>query len=133
MADGVPAPFVQELTPLVIVEDIARSVDFYREKLGFQMTMKWEPGGSLEWCRLERDAAALMLQQACAEDGSPEGRGRGVIFYFTCNDADAEHARLAGCGWKLDPPQVAFYGMKQLYVTDPDGYELCFQNFVQNN
>jgi hypothetical protein len=26
-----------------------------------------------------------------------------------------------------DPPKVAPYGMKQLYVTDPDGYILCFQ------
>jgi hypothetical protein len=24
-------------------------------------------------------------------------------------------------------PKVAPYGMKQLYLTDPDGYLLCFQ------
>jgi hypothetical protein len=24
-------------------------------------------------------------------------------------------------------PKVAPYGMKQLYVRDPDGYNLCFQ------
>jgi hypothetical protein len=26
-----------------------------------------------------------------------------------------------------DPPKVAPCGMKQIYVTDPDGYILCFQ------
>ena len=26
-----------------------------------------------------------------------------------------------------NPPKVAWYGMKQLYLTDPDGYGLCFQ------
>ena len=130
MTDHPPTTDVGELVPLLVVADIARSLAFYVEKLGFKMTMNWEPDGKLQWCRLERDAAALMLQQACDEDGSPEGRGRGVYFYFNCNDADAEHARLAGLGLKLDPPKVAFYGMNQLYFSDPDGYELCFQNVV---
>ncbi len=130
MRDRAPATQVQEIVPLLRVEDIARSVDFYCAKLAFAMTMNWESDGKLQWCRLERDGAALMLQRACDEDGSPDGRGRGVEFYFNCEDANAEHARLAGCGLKLDPPKVAFYGMNQLYLKDPDGYELCFQNVV---
>jgi hypothetical protein len=28
---------------------------------------------------------------------------------------------------KLDPPKVAPYGMKQLYLHDPVGFALCFQ------
>jgi glyoxylase I family protein len=27
----------------------------------------------------------------------------------------------------MRPPRVAWYGMKQLYLTDPDGFEICFQ------
>ncbi len=27
----------------------------------------------------------------------------------------------------IKPPQIVYYGMKQLYVADPDGYGLCFQ------
>lgn len=130
MPDHLPVTLVQELVPLLRAQDIARSVDFYCEKLAFKMTMSWAPDGKLEWCRLEREGSAVMLQQACDEDGSPEGRGRGVEFYFNCRDANAEHVRLAGCGLNLDPPKVAFYGMNQLYLTDPDGYELCFQNVV---
>jgi hypothetical protein len=30
-------------------------------------------------------------------------------------------------GVKCDPPEVAPYGMKQLYFHDPDGYGICFQ------
>ena len=74
-----------------------------------------------------------MLQEACDEDGSSAGRGRGVTFYFHCEDADREHARLAQLGLKLAPPEIAFYGMNQLHLTDPDGYELCFQNAVEHN
>jgi hypothetical protein len=30
-------------------------------------------------------------------------------------------------GIEAREPAVAPYGMKQLYLKDPDGYELCFQ------
>lgn len=72
-----------------------------------------------------------MLQGSCEEDGPPEGRGRGTAFFIECDDADREHARLTALGLELEPPRVAFYGMNQLFLTDPDGYELCFQNVVE--
>ena len=47
MTSGPSVTPVQELAPLLRVVDIARSVDFYCEKLGFKMTANWEPGGKL--------------------------------------------------------------------------------------
>ncbi len=119
---------VKGLTPLLFVDDINRSLAFYTNLLGFELKQKWEPEGKLAWCLIARGGAELMLQQACEEDGLAAGRGRGVGFYFACNDADAMHAEFLANGLTLDPPKVAFYGMKQLFVKDPDGYELCFQN-----
>lgn len=125
---------IQELVPLLFVEDIVRTAAFYQQRLGFEMTMKWEPAGKLSWCRLERGGAALMLQQALPEeDGPAEGRGRGVGFYFNCDDADGMHADLASRGLSLAAPQAAFYGMNQLFVKDPDGYELCFQSVIDKD
>lgn len=124
------ATAVRELVPLLFVEAIERSLAFYRDRLGFELTQSWEPEGKLAWCRLERGGAAIMLQQACDEDGPAAGRGRGVGFFFLCDDAAALHAELAAGGLELPPPQIAFYGMQQLYLRDPDGYELCFQNQV---
>jgi uncharacterized glyoxalase superfamily protein PhnB len=126
------AAAVAELVPLLFVDDAARSAAFYRDTLGFEMTGSWEPGGKLTWCRMRRGGAVLMLQQACLEeDGPAEGRGRGVEFFFTCDDADAVYAELTANGLKLHKPTVAFYGMKQLFLKDPDGYHLCFQNPVE--
>ena len=123
-----PRATVRELVPLLFVQDMERSAAFYTGRLGFEMTLKWEPEGKLSWCRLERDASAIMLQQACEEDGPAEGRGRGVGFFFNCNDAEALHVELVARGLEVDLPTTAFYGMRQVFVTDPDGYELCFQN-----
>lgn len=119
----------RQLVPLLTVTSIERSVQFYRDRLGFQMREKWEPDGKLAWCWMARDDWAVMLQQDCPEeDGPAEGRGRGVTFYCNCDDADAVHAELTQRGLKLQPPTVAFYGMKQVYLNDPDGYQLCFES-----
>ena len=34
-------------------------------------------------------------------------------------------------GVRASPPKVAPYGMRQLYLSDPDGYGLCFQHPVE--
>jgi uncharacterized glyoxalase superfamily protein PhnB len=117
-----------EIAPLLMVADIGRSVFYYSQRLGFKPTNSYAPDGKLCWCRLERGNAAIMLQQACDEDGPAEGRGRGVTFYLTCEDADAICAEFRAAGLDVQQPTVAFYGMNQLFVTDPDGYQLCFQN-----
>lgn len=119
---------IRELVPLMCVQDVARSLSFYRDRLGFTVVAAWEPDGKLAWCRLQRDNAAVMLQQATEEDGPADGRGRGVEFFFICDDAGTIHADLSARGLRLDPPRIAFYGMKQVFVIDPDGYRLCFES-----
>jgi len=42
-------------------------------------------------------------------------------------ELDALHTELCSRGLAIAPPQTRFYGMRQIEVTDPDGYELCFQ------
>jgi hypothetical protein len=38
---------------------------------------------------------------------------------------------LQGEGIASEQPKVAPYGMKQLYLRDPDGYGVCFQWAVE--
>jgi glyoxylase I family protein len=42
-------------------------------------------------------------------------------------DPDAVYEYLRGKGVEVKPPKIAPYGMKQLYLKDPDGYNVCFQ------
>ena len=126
------AATIHELVPLLFVENILRSAVFYQERLGFALTQQWVPSGKLAWCRLERDGAAVMLQQAVPEeDGPAKGRGRGVAFYFNCDNATMIYTDLTSRGLTVTPPQAAFYGMNQVFVKDPDGYELCFQSVIE--
>ena len=50
-----------------------------------------------------------------------------TFLYFGCLDVDGAYAYLHEKGVAGNPPKVSYYGMKQLSVTDPDGYMLCFQ------
>lgn len=43
-----------------------------------------------------------------------------IVFY-------AAYMHLRAHGVAAKEPKIAHYGMKQLYVIDPDGYNLCFQ------
>lgn len=115
--------------PLLTVQDIAVSIAFYRDRLGFDVVDEARAASGLFWCRLSRDGASLMLQQADeAEDGPAEGRGRGVALYFVCDDADAMYAEFTARGLAVESPTKAYYGMNQLHVPEPDGYVVCFES-----
>ena len=121
---------VQQTVPLLLVDDIPLSRDFYCDGLGFQQTEQWEQDGKLGWCWLQHGTAALMLQQAEEVDPPAKERGQGVTFYFLCDDVTALHADLTHRGTEVAPPTTAFYGMQQIFLTDPDGYQLCFESRV---
>jgi len=39
---------------------------------------------------------------------------------------------LSSGGMQLEPPTVAYYGMKQLFVPEPNGYLLCFESPIES-
>jgi hypothetical protein len=45
--------------------------------------------------------------------------------YFGCSDVDAAYEELRAKRAAVEPPR-AVHGMKQLFVRDPDNYQLCF-------
>jgi uncharacterized glyoxalase superfamily protein PhnB len=120
--------FVRQLWPLLTVQEIGRSVEFYCDRLGFVVVGQAESEGQIYWCRLERNGASIMLQQGEDEDGPAAGRGRGIAFYFVCDDVDLVYTELSSRGLQLKPPRVANYGMKQIFVEEPDGYSIYFES-----
>lgn len=119
---------VQGLWPLLFVSDIQRSLAFYTGQLGFEVVGRAESGAGLSWCRLQRGAASFMLQQHEAPERFQPLPPATVVLYFVCDDADAVFLKLTEKGMTLDRPTVAYYGMKQLAVPDPDGYDVIFES-----
>ena len=122
--------------PLFEVYDMAASFAFYCGVLGFEVlhTNK-QPDTDpavVDWAWLRRNDVDLMLNTADDPGERPPVRpnrvfGLGVCLYIGCPDVDAMYEHLRASGIAAPAPKVAPYGMKQLYVRDPDGYSLCFQ------
>ncbi len=129
---------VQGLAPLLQVFDMPTSIRFYRDVLGFTVTGT-SPALSdnpdhVNWSMLELNGATVMLNTAYDPEDQPASpetsRWSGhqdSCVYFGCPDVDGAYQYLRTKGLELEPPKVAHYGMKQLYLKDPDGFGLCFQ------
>lgn len=125
---------VRGVAPLLQVFDMPTSVRFYRDLLGFELVSTSEPGEQFDWALLRLNGVELMLNTAYESDMRPAAPDPARVaghadtaLYFGCAEVDAAHRHLRGCGLAVAEPVVQAYGMKQLYVTDPDGYTLCFQ------
>lgn len=125
------------LCPLIQVFDMDASLHFYRDLLGFtvHMTSTPEPDGHVEWCRLKGPGnACLMLNTMFEREQRPHrpdparvDAHRDTCFYIGCKDLDAAFRYLREKGLELKEPHVTSYGARQLYLKDPDGYNVCFQ------
>ena len=116
---------IEQLWPLFLVGDMAVSLAFYRDTLGFKVVGTAGSERFIFWCRLQRGGACLMLQQMDAGDSFIRSRD---AFYIVCDDAEAIYEELSGKGLEIKPPSVAYYGMKQVAVPEPDGREIVFEN-----
>jgi glyoxylase I family protein len=125
---------IRGMAPLLQVFDMPTSVRFYRDVLGFELVASSGGGEQSDWVLLRLAAVELMLNTAYEADARPPvpdpariASHADVGLFFGCEDLDGTYAHLVANAVKTEPPKVAPYGMKQLYVTDPDGYILCFQ------
>jgi glyoxylase I family protein len=120
--------------PLIAVFDMPTALAFYRDVLGFNVVNQSSSGDDVGWCMLRRDDVELMLNTAYdtgerldAPDPARIAAHEDTTFYFGCRDVEGAFEYLRSKGIDLSPPNVAWYGMKQLYLKDPDGYLICFQ------
>lgn len=118
---------VRQAVPFFGVTDMAASLRFYVDGLGFEVRNRWEPEGRLRWCWLERGGAALMLQEYMP-GRRPEGAlGAGVSICFICDDAIAIYHEARSRGLEASRPFVG-NAMWVAGLTDPDGYRLEFES-----
>lgn len=123
------------LCPLIQVFDMPTSLRFYRDLLGFEIVQRSQESDACGWCWLRsKDGAELMLNTAYDEGERPAQPDRERVIghmdtglFIGCPDVDAAYAYLKSKGVVCEEPKVAPYGMKQLYLSDPDGFGICLQ------
>jgi catechol 2,3-dioxygenase-like lactoylglutathione lyase family enzyme len=133
-------PPLQYLCPLLEVFDVPASLAFYRDTLGMKIVEAAPPPSKVTddefgWVWLQRDTTNLMLnsmyetpaERPASADPARMAAHQDTTLYFGCSDVDGMYAHLRSRGITANPPKVAPYGMRQLHVSDPDGFSVCFQ------
>jgi catechol 2,3-dioxygenase-like lactoylglutathione lyase family enzyme len=125
---------------LIQVFDMPTSLGFYRDVMGFEIISDVPEDGLCDWVWLKSGESELMLNTAYEADARPTAPDPARLaahadttLYFGCDDVDAAHAELRARGVATRAPIVSDYGMKQIYLSDPDGYEICLQQRADSN
>jgi catechol 2,3-dioxygenase-like lactoylglutathione lyase family enzyme len=107
------------LVPIVRVQDVERSIDFYR-RLGFVMRNKLESDGHVVWTWLESGKTYLMLNRS---PGPMAPGARDVLLYLYSSDLVAYRDQLSADGIKVGPIEYPPYMPEgEFSIEDPDGY-----------
>lgn len=110
--------------PNLFVRDIEASIEFYREVLGFPVSLRVPPEGSLEHAVLRLGDSLLALSTSGAVNlaGLEPTAGNSFELVMWCDDVDQETARVEAAGAEvLVAPYDHIGGHRRAYVADPDG------------
>jgi uncharacterized glyoxalase superfamily protein PhnB len=120
-----------KITPVLIVEEVEKSMAFWVDRMGFTKTVEMPEGDRLGFVILVRDNSELMLQSIASVRKDepkfvPEGGGaKSVVLYIEVDDFADTKKRLEGYPI-LMPERVTFYGMREIGVSEPGGHTAIF-------
>ena len=135
------------LTPNLMVEDVAATVRFYQEVLGYELVvgvvtmakgeeehnfvMELSDEISLDWANIKGDDTEFMFQSRESLGGEipvlkEVAIGASQTLYLRIDDVDAHYAKCCDKVEVVAEPTNKFYGMREWYLKDNNGYILCF-------
>src|SRR6266508_171513 len=119
---------LRSVTPMYTVNDLERSVAWYRDGLGFTVKEEWKDGGKLEGVMLKAGTCTFGLSQDDFSKGRDREKGIGFRIYAdTMQSVDALAKRIRAYGGKIvSEPADMSWGSRTFAVEDPDGFKISF-------
>jgi uncharacterized glyoxalase superfamily protein PhnB len=129
-----------QLNAMIYVKDVLKSVDFYKNVLGFKFTGFWGiKGCTMEWNEPGNPAYAGFGIGGCPKcecDGSHFGihpqekptqvASEGILFHIQVDNVDDMYARLKNKVKDIQEPRDEPWGARLLELKDIDGYTWNF-------
>ena len=122
---------LQKLTPNLIVADVQRSIDFYRDVLSFTVTSTVPDQGPFVFAIVQRGGVEVFLnapEPAVAEYPALAARDIGgtlTLFMHVKGVRQALEALKDRVNIVM-PLEKKWYGVTEFAFTDPDGYVITF-------
>ena len=125
----------QKLTPNLVVRDVVRSVNFYRDVLGFSMAMSVPDEPPYVFAGVQQGAVEIFFNDAAASvEELPQFKGQPIggtlTLYIEVSNVDELFERVKAHASLVMPMKTQFYGMKEFAIADPDGYVLTLAQRV---
>jgi catechol 2,3-dioxygenase-like lactoylglutathione lyase family enzyme len=117
---------LRSLSASLTVNDLERSLRFYRDGLGFVVTDRWEEGGELLGYMLRAGACEIGIGKDDWAKGRDRSKGTAIrLWCETTQDIDVFAARVKAQGHPLtEEPANHSWGVRAFSVDDPDGFHL---------
>ena len=119
---------LRSLAVSLTVNDLERSIAWYRDMLGFTPGERWEDAGRVRGTQMKAGSCDIMLNQDDFAKGRDRRKGEGFrVWVETAQDINAIATRVKSRGWPLDrEPSNTPWGDWAFALTDPDGFKLTF-------
>ena len=131
-APAAPVLEAQALAASLTVNDLRRSIAWYRDVLGFAVAREYAPRGTLVAAALSAGTVEILLTQDNGAQGTNRVKGQGFSLQFTIgNSAEEIDALAAGIkqrGWMLEDEPANVAGARGFRLRDPDGFKLVFSS-----
>jgi catechol 2,3-dioxygenase-like lactoylglutathione lyase family enzyme len=124
-----------KITPVLLVNEIEKSLPFWVDRLGFTKTVEVPEGSRLGFVILAKDGGELMLQtwDSAQKDGPdllPKDRRAFTALFIEVGDFADILKRLQG--WPITlAERTTFYGMREIGVHDPDNNAVVFATRIK--
>jgi len=127
---------IKSMTPNLMVQDVNKSIDFYRGVLGFELIATVPDSGQFDWAWMKHGTVELMFQTmpSLIQD-LPEFKGIPIgatqTLYTKVTDAKKLHGQIKDKANVVLGLKTTFYGMEEFSIKDPDGYLITFASEVE--
>jgi len=114
-------------SPSLTVGDLQKSLDWYRDVLGFKVGETWKDGaGKPIGAELKAGEVTFWIGQDDWKKGRDRKKGEGFrMFCMTKKSVDDIAKRVASRGGQLDHgPTDQEWGVREIALTDPDGFKI---------
>lgn len=112
------------------VNDLQKSLAWYRDVIGFIVEQQYEFDGVLRAVRLKAGVVNLLINQDNGAKGWDRKKGEGISLNLTtAQDVDAIAGRIKERGGTLESePADMPWGARVFRVKDPDGFILAISS-----
>jgi uncharacterized glyoxalase superfamily protein PhnB len=115
------------------VNDIEKSLSWYRDVAGFAVEDRWEQDGKLMGVMVRAGDVSFMLGQDDWKKGRDRKKGEGFRVYCeTRQKVDDIARRMKAKGAALDEePRDTPWGTRDFSLSDPDGYKITIASVMK--